>query len=104
MSTSTSPPRKVYMTSAYAEPPSGLISAEGVYVPQDDSRFLIETMHQVNLHAERRVVDLCTGSGVVAISAAVAGAAPVMALDTSMSAVRCARANALAAGVDVDVR
>lgn len=92
------------MTSAYAEPPTGLIALEGVYVPQHDSRFLIETMHRVNLHAERRVVDLCTGSGVVAISAAVAGAASVMALDTSMSAVRCARANALAAGVDVDVR
>lgn len=104
MSTSTFPSRKVDMTSAYAEPPTGLTAVDGVYAPQHDSRFLIETMRQVNVHTERRVVDLCTGSGVVAITAAAAGAASVMALDVSMSAVRCTRANALAAGVDVDVR
>lgn len=96
--------RKVDMTSAYAELPSELIAAEGVYAPQHDSELLIETMHQAGRHPGGRIADLCTGSGVVAINAAVAGAGFVMAFDVSMSAVRCARANALAAGVDVDVR
>jgi release factor glutamine methyltransferase len=65
---------------------------------------LIEAMRDVKLHAGRRVVDLCTGSGVVAISAAEGGAGSVTALDISIAAVRCARSNALSAGVDVDVR
>ena len=82
------------MTSAYAELPSELIAAEGVYAPQHDSELLIETMHQTGRHPGGRIADLCTGSGVVAINAAVAGAGSVMAFDVSMSAVRCARANA----------
>jgi release factor glutamine methyltransferase len=92
------------MTSAYADPSEELTVAEGVYAPQQDSDLLIEVMHHAGLHAGRRVVDLCTGSGVVALNAAAAGAGSVTAFDVSMSAVRCARANALAAGVDVDVR
>jgi release factor glutamine methyltransferase len=92
------------MTSAYAEQPSESIAAEEVYAPQHDSELLIEAMHRADRHAGRRVADLCTGSGVVAINAAATGADSVTAFDVSMSAVRCARANALAAGVDVDVR
>ena len=49
------------------------------------------------------MADLCTGSGVAAIGAARQGASDVMAFDISAAAVRCARRNALAAGVDVDV-
>jgi release factor glutamine methyltransferase len=65
---------------------------------------LTEVMQRTGLARGSRVVDLCTGSGVAAIDAAVQGAAEVMAFDVSAPAVRCARANALAAGVDVDVR
>ena len=50
------------------------------------------------------VADVCTGSGVVGIAAVRLGAARVSAWDISESAVQCARANADAAGVVVDVR
>jgi release factor glutamine methyltransferase len=50
-----------------------------------------------------RVADLCTGSGFVAIAAAIRGAAAVTAFDVCPRAIRCARANAAAAGADVDV-
>jgi release factor glutamine methyltransferase len=51
----------------------------------------------------RRVLDLCTGSGVVAIAAAELGAASVTAFDICPRAVRYSRGNAVHAGVDVDV-
>ncbi|MGH3969737.1 MAG: HemK2/MTQ2 family protein methyltransferase, partial [Mycobacterium sp.] len=50
------------------------------------------------------VLDLCTGSGVVAIAAAELGAVSVTAFDICPRAVRCSRGNAIHAGVDVDVR
>ncbi|MFZ0835433.1 MAG: methyltransferase, partial [Mycobacterium sp.] len=52
----------------------------------------------------RRVLDLCTGSGVLAIAAAQSGAAAVTAFDICPRAVQCSQANAGAAGVDVDAR
>jgi release factor glutamine methyltransferase len=76
---------------------------EGVYVPQHDSHLLIDMMSQTGLVPGRRVVDLCTGSGVVAIRAAELGAEQVTAFDICPRALRCARANALAAGVEIDV-
>jgi release factor glutamine methyltransferase len=92
------------MTSAYADLPDELTVADGVYAPQHDSVLLTEVMQRTELARDGRVVDLCTGSGVAAIGAALQGAAGVLAFDVSAPAVRCARANALAAGVDVDVR
>ncbi|HVQ50216.1 MAG TPA: HemK2/MTQ2 family protein methyltransferase [Mycobacterium sp.] len=80
------------------------MTAEGVYAPQQDSRLLIETLMRSTPLAGRRAVDLCTGSGVVAIAAAELGAAEVSAWDISPRAVRCAAANAEAAGVSVRVR
>ncbi len=89
------------MTSAYSTP--DVVVTQGVYAPQDDSLLLISTMADLDVARDRRVADLCTGSGVVALGAASQGAASVTAFDLSQSAVRCARANALAAGVAVDV-
>lgn len=91
------------MTSAYADPPGELTVHDGVYAPQHDSELLTEVLKYTGLAHGSRVADLCTGSGVAAISAAKQGAADVMAFDISAEAVRCARHNALAAGVDVDV-
>ena len=54
--------------------------------------------------AGRRVLDLCTGSGFVAIAAAELGCASVTAFDICPNAVQCSRDNALDAGVEVDVR
>src|SRR6185369_1084012 len=85
------------------DPRDPLIAAEGVYAPQEDSQFLIDVMEKSGLALDRRVADLCTGSGVVAIAAAEQGASEVAAFDVCLKAVRCARMNALAVGVDVDV-
>jgi release factor glutamine methyltransferase len=95
---------KVAMTRAYADPAGEFSTAKGVYAPQHDSELLTEVLQRTGLARGRRVADLCTGSGVAAISAAMQGAAEVMAFDVSAEAVRCARANALSAGVRVDVR
>ncbi|MGV9800810.1 HemK2/MTQ2 family protein methyltransferase [Mycobacterium sp. NPDC003449] len=80
------------------------VVAEGVYRPQHDSWLLVDALARSGAVAGRRVVDLCTGSGVVAVAAAKLGARAVTALDISPDAVRCAQANAVAARVLVDVR
>ncbi|MFL0277362.1 HemK2/MTQ2 family protein methyltransferase [Mycobacterium sp. SMC-19] len=77
---------------------------DGVYVPQEDSHLLIETMERTGLARRARVLDLCTGSGIAAIAAAELGADSVTAFDICPRAVRCARDNARAAGMDVAVR
>jgi release factor glutamine methyltransferase len=74
-----------------------------VYAPQDDSRLLIETLAQNVTVEGRTVLDLCTGTGVVAIAAARLGAEHVTAWDICAKAVQCSRVNAAAAGVSVDV-
>jgi release factor glutamine methyltransferase len=75
-----------------------------VYAPQHDSYLLIEAARPEAVTA-RSVLDVCTGSGVVAIAMATAGTAntAVSAHDISGRAVACARANVAAAGVHVDV-
>ena len=80
------------------------LAADGVYPPQQDSQLLVETMERSALVPGRRVLDLCTGSGFVAIAAAEMGAASVTAFDICPRAVRCSRGNAVEAGVDVDFR
>ena len=76
----------------------------GVYPPQHDSALLIAEMRRCVDVAGRSVLDLCTGSGVVAIAAARLGASRVLAFDICPDAVRCARSNAAAVGLSVDVR
>ena len=80
------------------------VGAEDVYRPQQDSWLLIDALTGNDVVAGRRVVDLCAGSGVVAVAAAELGASEVTALNISPSAVRCTQANAVAAQVDVDAR
>ncbi|TPG28085.1 methyltransferase [Mycolicibacterium hodleri] len=78
--------------------------AAGVYTPQQDSHLLINTLQRTTGVSGRTVVDLCTGSGIVAIAAARMGATRVSAWDISARAVQCTRDNAAAAGVLVDAR
>lgn len=80
------------------------LAADGVYPPQQDSQLLVDTMRRSALVPGGRVLDLCTGSGFVAIAAAELGAASVIAFDICPRAVRCSRGNVVHAGVDVDVR
>jgi len=91
------------VTTAYTDERDPIVAAEGVYAPQEDSQLLIDVMEKTGLSVGRRVADLCTGSGVVAVNAALQGASSVTAFDICPRAVRCARTNALTAGVDVDV-
>jgi len=63
---------------------------------------MISTMAQFS-PAGRRVADLCTGTGAIALAAAAAGASSVAAFDLSPAAVECARANAVGAQLNVDV-
>lgn len=72
-----------------------------VYRPQEDSYLLIETMQRVAPPHGRRMADLCTGSGIVAIAAAQSGARSVVAVDICPRAVRATRSNAAASGVPI---
>lgn len=90
------------MTTTYPEP--AVLPAHNVYQPQEDSRLLVDVMHETGLIPGRRVLDICTGSGFVAIAAAELGCTDVTAYDICPHAVRCARENAAVAGVSVDVR
>ncbi len=91
------------MTITYPDPFKIVVTDPGVYAPQHDSRLLIEALQKTNLAPGRHVLDLCTGSGVVAVAAAQLGALSVTAIDICPRAVRCARANAASAGVRVNV-
>lgn len=92
------------MTILYPDLQDSVVAAAGVYPPQHDSHLLIEAMSVAAAVADRRVLDLCTGSGVVAIAAAQIGARSVTAFDVCPHAVSCALDNAAIAGVAVDVR
>lgn len=61
-----------------------------VYRPQADTALLIEALDDVELTG-RRVLDLCTGSGAVAVAAARRGATEVVAVDACPLATATAR-------------
>lgn len=91
------------MTITYTDVSEQITTVDGVYAPQEDSQLLVDVMQKLDLARGGRVLDLCTGSGVVAINAALQGAASVTAFDICPKAVACATSNAIAADVDVDV-
>jgi release factor glutamine methyltransferase len=66
------------------------------------SRFFAEFLQQLKLDG-RSAVEIGTGSGILALSAARAGAKTVLALDINPAAVRTAAANAKANGLDSQV-
>ncbi|WP_370695381.1 HemK2/MTQ2 family protein methyltransferase [Patulibacter sp.] len=70
----------------------------GVYGPQTDSWLLAQALGREDL-VGARVLDLCTGSGLLAVTAARAGAADVSAVDVSRRAVLTARMNLRRNGV-----
>src|SRR6476620_1528999 len=90
------------MTSAYTDLDPSFVPSD-VYVPREDSQFLIDVMEKPGLARGSRVADLCTGTGIVAIAACEQGASQVTAFDICPRAVHCARTDAAAAGVDVSV-
>ncbi|SFA54539.1 release factor glutamine methyltransferase [Rhodococcoides kroppenstedtii] len=76
----------------------------GVYAPQDDSRFLCDVMAVASAPLDARVLDLCTGTGVLGIQAALLGAREVLAYDINPRAVACVADNARRIGAEVDAR
>ncbi|UXA17973.1 HemK2/MTQ2 family protein methyltransferase [Mycobacterium sp. SMC-4] len=90
------------MTTAYTDF-DAVATPVDVYPPQEDSFLLVDVMRSTGLVAGARVADLCTGSGVVAVEAATAGASQVTAFDICPRAVHHARAKASAAGAEVSV-
>lgn len=71
-----------------------LMKLPGVYVPQGDSAFLVESLRREGVPKGVRALDLCTGTGVVALAAAQLGAGRVHAVDVSLRATLAARCNA----------
>ena len=67
------------------------------------SKFFAEFLQKLDLTG-KSAVEIGTGSGILALSAAKAGAASVLALDINPAAVRTATANAKANGLDAQVK
>ena len=77
-----------------------LFTLPGVFRPRSDSWMLARARAAEGLAPGARVLDVCTGSGVLAITAAQRGA-HATAVDISRRAVLCARLNARLNGVHV---
>ena len=78
-----------------------LVKDRKIYMPSAATRLIAENLHDVN---GLRVLDLGTGSGVLAILASKLGAESVVATDVSERAVRIARRNAEINHVEIDFR
>jgi release factor glutamine methyltransferase len=79
-----------------------LVPLPGVFAPPSDAWMLADHVERERLAGGRRVLDLCTGSGMLAIAAALAGARQVTAVDVSRRAVAAVRLNASVNGVSVE--
>jgi release factor glutamine methyltransferase len=71
-----------------------LVIPPGVFRPISDTWLLAEALEREPLPAGARVLDLCSGSGALAIRAALGGARVVTAVDVSRRAVLTIRLNA----------
>jgi release factor glutamine methyltransferase len=78
-----------------------LVTLPGVFRPISDSRFLADVLREQTLPPQARALDLCTGSGILALTAALRGARDVTAVDVSRRAVLTVRLNARLNGVKV---
>ncbi|WEH38276.1 methyltransferase [Streptomyces sp. NBC_01218] len=82
--------------------PGRVVRLPGVYAPQTDSYFLASAMRREGIGPGMDVLDLCTGTGALALRAALLGARTT-AVDISRRAVATARLNASIAGLPVAV-
>jgi release factor glutamine methyltransferase len=81
-----------------------LLRLPGVFRPPSDAWLLVRVMRERGLAEGARVLDVFTGSGVLAVAAAVQGAASVTALDISRRAVLSARINGALRGRRIRAR
>ncbi|MCW6005090.1 50S ribosomal protein L11 methyltransferase [Micromonospora sp. CPCC 205371] len=85
-------------------PGCGALRFPGAYPPQADSALLTAAAAAAPIPPGARVLDVCTGSGALALAAARLGAGEVTAVDVSRRAVMCVRLNAWARGLPVRAR
>jgi release factor glutamine methyltransferase len=81
-----------------------IVTLPGVFRPVSDAWMLARALREQGLEPGARVLDVFTGSGVLAVAAAQLGAGEVVAVDVSRRAVLTARLNARLNGVRVDAR
>jgi release factor glutamine methyltransferase len=81
-----------------------IVTPPGVFRPISDTWMLADVLREQTVGPRASVVDVCTGSGALAICAALRGARDVTALDVSRKAVLTARLNARLNGVRVRAR
>ncbi|MET7279473.1 HemK2/MTQ2 family protein methyltransferase [Kribbella sp. NPDC005582] len=77
-----------------------LLTLPGVFAPISDSWLLADAIRQEDLGPGSRALDVCTGSGVLALTAASCGA-ETTAVDVSRRALLTVRLNAIRHGVHV---
>ncbi|MGW5112850.1 HemK2/MTQ2 family protein methyltransferase [Nocardia sp. NPDC004123] len=80
-----------------------LIRAPGVYRPQADTHLLIAAMTDAGIPPHGRILDVGTGTGILAIEAARIRAASVTAVDISRSALASAWMNSRLRGLEVEL-
>lgn len=80
-----------------------LLRLPGCYPVQADTWLLADTMAELGCAVGARVLDLCTGTGALAVAASLAGAAEVTAIDLSYRSSANAWVNARRHGVPVTV-
>lgn len=81
-----------------------LLRPPAVYQPQGDTWLLAEVLREEVGSRPVRVLDVCAGTGALAVAAAQAGARPVTAVDISWRAAAAAWLNTRSRGLDVRVR
>jgi release factor glutamine methyltransferase len=77
-----------------------IMTLPGVFAPISDSWMLADAIRSENLRPGSRALDICTGSGLLALAAAECGA-DTTAIDVSRRALLTVRLNALRAGARV---
>jgi release factor glutamine methyltransferase len=78
-----------------------IVTLPGVFRPISDSRMLAAALREQTLPPRASVLDVCTGSGLLAVCAALRGTREVTAVDVSRRALLTTRLNARLNGVRV---
>src|SRR3954470_5682355 len=78
-----------------------IITLPGVFQPRSDSWMLVDAVRGATLHSRTAALDLCSGSGAVAVAAALRGVRSVTAVDVHRRSAWAARLNARLNGVRV---
>lgn len=81
-----------------------MLRIPGVYRPRRDTSVLCRVLAETGVPADARALDVCTGTGQVAIAAARSGAAQVTAVDISRRAVFTASVNGYVRRLGLRVR